>query len=189
MPLFVGHGERRHRIAGPRGRLAGVIGLESPDHAIHGFLIAGEQIAGRIAEGLKPLVQGCIHVAAIQEGLLEGVEGRNCHALAPLPPAQLKSTVRRGTRYEEPRSDNVVRGEGGELARCSDQTACELGIILTFRGCARTRCFSFRYGPLLRTRSNSNRLLCRSSISISAEARKAPGSDAGALGKRRWGKR
>jgi hypothetical protein len=88
MPLLVGHGERRHWIAGLRGCLAGIVRLQAADHSIHGLLISRDQISRRLAEGLKPLVQGCIHVAAIEEGLFEGGESRMSHALAPLPPAR-----------------------------------------------------------------------------------------------------
>jgi hypothetical protein len=74
--------------------------------------------------------------------------------------------------------------KGGELMR-SERTAAEFDILVAFLGCART-CFSIlRYGHFKGTRSNSNRLLCRSSSSIPAEAGLGlvkAASDAGALG-------
>ena len=41
-------------------------------HPIHGFLISRNQIARRLAESLQPFLQGRIHIAAIEESLVEG---------------------------------------------------------------------------------------------------------------------
>ena len=89
LPLVVGHGERRHALAGLGGGFAGIVRFQTPDHPIHGLLIARDQIAGRFTEGLEPFIQGRIHVAAIQEGLGKALECRSAHTLAPLPPARL----------------------------------------------------------------------------------------------------
>ena len=55
--------------------------------------------------------------------------------------------------------------KGGELMR-SERTAAEFDILVAFLGCARTRFSILRYGHFKGTRSNSDRLSCRSSSSI-----------------------
>ena len=85
---LVRQNEVRHGIADLRGT-SPCLGRHEPHHeAIHRLLHRRAKRPRRGGEGIEPLAQGCIHVAAIAEGLVERMEDWSGHLQARLPREQ-----------------------------------------------------------------------------------------------------
>jgi hypothetical protein len=83
--LLVRQNERRHLIADLRDGIAEVARHEPHDQPVHGLLHGRTQNARRRREGLEPVAQGGVHVAAIEEGLFERMKHGSRHRQVSLP--------------------------------------------------------------------------------------------------------
>ena len=106
---LVGQDEGRHRLTGPRRRLAHIMLLEPRHQLVHGALKCRVTRPHRIGEGLQPFRQRCIHVAGPGEGLFEGIREWFRHAQAPRvitavcqPAKNLDSSMLRNVSHQVP---------------------------------------------------------------------------------------